>query len=242
MDPYIYPDNVPTGRRLSLYGRDGPIGESNALTFEPVSKSLHNGELALRLFQNVASVEWALYSYLGFTKQPTFQLTPAALPTYARMAAYGWSVRTSILGLLANAEMSLYHILENENSSARSQWRGLIGLEREIFAKLTVGAQYYVEINAQGTDNLQPELSTAQHRVSLRLTYLARRDDLTLSLFGIYAPQAQDAHIRPRIAYRIADGLVTTLGANIMVGRDRQTFFGQFQDNTNVFIALRFSY
>jgi hypothetical protein len=41
------------------------------------------------------------------------------------------------------------------------------------------------------------------------------------------------------VEYKWSDTLSTTLGANLFAGQEDHTFFGQFEDNSNVYVAVR---
>jgi hypothetical protein len=66
--------------------------------------------------------------------------------------------------------------------------------------------------------------------------------NLKLSLFTFYSPSDQDGYLRPNIHYRINDHWSAEMGANIFFGGKDYTFFGQFEDNTNVYLGIRWSF
>jgi hypothetical protein len=67
-------------------------------------------------------------------------------------------------------------------------------------------------------------------------------DNLELSLFVFFSPNELDTYIRPRVTYKIIEPLALVVGANLMFGRDDYTFFGQLEENTNVYVRLRYSF
>ena len=81
-----------------------------------------------------------------------------------------------------------------------------------------------------------------RHVLTLRLTKLLMNQNLRLSLFVYYSPSDQDGYIRPKIHYKVTDQWAIETGANIFVGKDEYTFFGQFQDNTNAYASIRWSF
>ena len=48
--------------------------------------------------------------------------------------------------------------------------------------------------------------------------------------------------MRPNINYKVTDSLAIEAGANIFFGDYPSTFFGQFQNDTNIYTALRYSF
>ena len=133
-------------------------------------------------------------------------------------------------------------------TTPNSQFRGLAGYERELFPKFQMGLQYYLEYTLKHdqlvTNSYWPqyEQNRFRHVLTLRLTQLLVMDKLELSLFTFFSPDELDTYIRPRITYKIIDPLAFVVGANLMFGRDDYTFFGQLQENTNVYVRLRYSF
>jgi len=81
-----------------------------------------------------------------------------------------------------------------------------------------------------------------RHVLTLRLTQLLMNQNLTLSLFTYYSPSDADSFTRPNIHYKVDDHLSMEVGVNLWTGQDNHTFFGQFEKNTNVYAALRYSF
>jgi hypothetical protein len=65
---------------------------------------------------------------------------------------------------------------------------------------------------------------------------------LTLSIFSYYSPSDKDAYLRPNIHYKATDQLALEAGANIFFGDYPHTFFAQFENNTNIYTAIRYSF
>ncbi len=124
----------------------------------------------------------------------------------------------------------------------------IAGFERELAPGLTGGFQYYLEW-MQDYDTYKKTLpvNTAardefRHLLTLRLTKLLMNQNLRLSLFVYYSPSDQDGYIRPKVHYKITDQWAVEAGANIFAGEKDYTFFGQFQDNTNAYAGVRWSF
>jgi len=81
-----------------------------------------------------------------------------------------------------------------------------------------------------------------RHLTTLRLTKLSMNQNLRYSLFTYYSPTDKDIHLRPNVNYKVSDNLAIEIGANIFFGDHPNTFFGQFQDNTNFYVGLRHSF
>jgi hypothetical protein len=66
--------------------------------------------------------------------------------------------------------------------------------------------------------------------------------NLRLSLFTYYSPSDEDVYMRPIANYKASDSLTVEVGANVFFGDEAYTFFNQFHDNTNAYLAVRHSF
>ena len=78
-----------------------------------------------------------------------------------------------------------------------------------------------------------------RHVVTLRLTKLMLNQNLTLSGFNFWSPNEKDGYFRFRASYKLNDAWLAEAGGNIFYGAEDDTFFGQFENNTNLFVGLR---
>jgi len=252
--PRFTHDRFIDGERFSYF--NGMAGGQSARHLVPVEPEdvPDNGELALRLHGTIAgasgSTEWALYGYRGFWKQPN-AMTPAGQASFSRLNTIGASVRGNVSGGVANAEIGWYDGEDSAGNDPRipnDQLRLLLGYERELVAKLTASAQYYLEwtqdysalVANDGNSPYRPD----EHRQvwTLRLTYRAMQDNLILSWFNYWSPTDEDAFLRPSVTYRLDDNTTVVTGANIFVGEKAHTFFGQFEDASSVYARVRYSF
>lgn len=251
--PEFEPDVFLTGERFSYFSPMAGqiVAAPPNISSQNPSEKLSNGELALRIYDTYESVEWAIYGYRGFWGQPT-AMDSAGNPIFARLNSYGASLRSSILGGIANTEFSYYQSTQDKTGTdfrtPNDQLRFLIGYERELIAKFTLGLQYYIE-HIKDHDQLlnnsmfpQYEQGESRHLITTRLNYRMQRDKINLSLFMFYSPTDNDSYLRPSILYRIDDSWSVDLGANIFSGNKDHTFWGQFDKNDNVYCRIRFSY
>ena len=204
---------------------------------------------AMRISKNINGVEYALYGYYGFWSTPK-GLDPIAMRlTYPGLAVYGASLRTALLGGIGNLEFGYYDSLDNRDGEnpylPNSEIRTLTGFERELGLDLTGSIQYYLEYK-QDYDEYQRFLPPGMQKddeyrslFTLRLTKLLRNQTLQLSGFAYYSPTDNDSYLRAKAHYKITDQWAVEAGANIFLGADDHTFFGQFEDNTNIFAGLR---
>ncbi|MDV6316363.1 hypothetical protein [Idiomarina sp. HP20-50] len=222
--PEFDPDNYINGKRISYFSplKGALTGYDPSVTFiEP-----QRDEYALRLFRNHNGVEYALYGYDGFTKSPE-TVTEDYQPTFGRLTVVGASVRRTLGPGIINTEVA-HH---NSHKEA-DHWRALIGYEQELFTRFTGGFQAYVE---KGDAQTRTVLTT-------RLTWRDERDDLTLSLFAFVSPNQNDGYLRPTVDYRIDDNWSFSAGFNLFFRERSDTFFGQFTENNNAYLRMRYAF
>ena len=129
-----------------------------------------------------------------------------------------------------------------------SEFRSLIGYEQEIAHDFTLGFQYYLEYMmdyhayVRTFPNGSIKVDKDRHVITLRLTKLLMNQNLTLSLFSYYSPSDQDVYLRPRLHYKIDDHWSVVAGGNIFFGEEEYTFFGQLENNSNLYMGLRYSF
>jgi len=70
---------------------------------------------------------------------------------------------------------------------------------------------------------------------------LMAQNQLVLSLFVFYSLSENDCYFRPRVTYDFTDNWKIQIGGNIFAGK-QETFFGQFEENSNVYAAVRYSF
>ncbi|NIM70723.1 MAG: hypothetical protein GTO48_09795, partial [Xanthomonadales bacterium] len=132
-----------------------------------------------------------------------------------------------------------------------SQLRLLAGYSQDlprVAHDLTVGVQYYLErmmdygAYERNLPASSPEADRTRHLLTLRLTKLLLQQDLELSLFTFWSPSDHDAYLRPYVSYDLTDRWRVNAGANVFLGDDGHTQFGQFDRNNNVYLGVRYSF
>ncbi len=250
--PRFDPDRFITGEYVSYWnGQAGrPAGRDAIVHARQPDRWLEDYEIALRLYRNVNGYELALYGYRGYWKTPEGQ-TPSGAPVFPRLNAYGFSVRGRTGPGIGNVELAYYRSVNDPHGEdplvRNSEARYLAGYAQEISTDLNGSLQYYVE-QVLNWGNYARGLKGAngkdqfRHVVTLQLTQLMMDQNLRLSLGGYYSPSDRDAYLRPNIHYMYTDNIRLELGANIFLGEDPSTFFAQFEKNTNIYTAVRYSF
>ncbi|MBN2451361.1 MAG: hypothetical protein JXR77_13300 [Lentisphaeria bacterium] len=249
-DANRFPDN----RRISQWNpfANRPVGRETHMRLDRPDEWFRDDELALRLYRVLRGYELALYGYHGFWKDPVGFRPANRRAAFPDLSVVGASVRGTVGRGIGHIEMGYYDSRDDRDGddwlAPNSQWRFLAGYEQEIARDLTAGAQYYLELMEDygAYDRSQPAGFPAadrdRHVLTLRLTKLLLSQNLTLSLFAYWSPSDADAYLRPRVHYKVNDRLGVEAGGNLFLGSDRHTFFGQFQDNTNAYAGVRYSF
>jgi hypothetical protein len=232
--PEFDSDRYLDGRRLTYFNPlEGALSETaQALAVTPEKGS----EIAIRLYGQVSSYEWAVYGYHGFWKSPVGFDALALTNTFPELKVMGASLRGPAAGGIISGEVGYYDSEESRGPNfmvPASEWRVLLGFERELRKDLTGGVQVYLEQKERGKD---------RQIVTLRLTQQLLNQNLTLGLFNFYSPSDEDGYLRLNAHYKFTDSWQGEIGSNVFYGESERSFFGQFERNSNVFIALRTSF
>lgn len=249
--PQFDSDRYITGDRLSYWSSSlGRIaGQDDTLYVEKPDRWFHDDELAVRIYKYIDRYEVAFYGYRGFWKSPAGQ-TPTGQARFPDLNVYGASIRGNFAKGIANLEFGYYQSEDQGGTDPlvnNSEIRLLAGYTQELAKNFNIGLQYYIEhMNDYGEylDSLPsgPARDRDRHLTTIRLTRLLMKQTLELSLFTYYSPTDKDAHMRPKVNYKVTDNLEWELGANIFFGDYKNTFFGQFEDNTNIYTGIRYSF
>ncbi len=252
--PRFAPDRYISGDRVSFWNplAGGRVGRDDEVDPHLPRDWFDNDEIAVRVYRNFGAAEVALYGYFGYWKSPGGQRAIPIEATFPKLNVYGASVRAPMGKGIANAEIAYYD--SRQDSAGRkilinnSEFRLLLGYEQEIGKELTAGVQAYWErmLDYDAYRDTLPFFIDPRDEdrvvLTLRLTKLLMNQDLTLSLFTFYSPTDNDAFIRPKASYKITDAWRAEVGANIFFGENDYTFYNQFEDNSNVYAGLRWSF
>jgi len=249
--PEFDPDRFISGERLSYWNSNlnRLAGQDAVIRTDRPNRWFRDSELAARLYKNINNYELALYGYRGYWKSPGGQAGTQAI--FPDLNVYGASVRGAVARGIGNLEFGYYESADDLSGKNRlinnSEMRYLVGYSREIGMDFTMGVQYYVE---QMLDYNQykrnlisgPARDRFRHLTTVRLTKLLLNQNLRCSLFTYYSPTDKDVYMRPNINYKVSDNVAVEIGGNIFFGDYPNTFFGQFENNTNIYVGLRYSF
>ncbi len=251
--PRFDPDRHIDGTRLSYWNSNLArlAGEDAIIHTDKPNEWFRDSEFAARLYKNINNYEFALYGYRGYWKSPSGQNASMNQAIFPDLNVYGASVRGAVGKGIGNLEVGYYESADDLSGKNplidNSQMRYLVGYTQEIAKDFTAGVQYYLEQMqdfSQYKDNLisGPARDRDRHLITLRLTKLLMNQNLRCSLFTYYSPSDKDVHMRPNIHYKLNDNTALEIGANVFFGDYSNTFFSQFQNNTNIYAGMRYSF
>jgi len=252
--PNFDADRFIDGRRLSYFSplAGSVVGNNQPLSVIKPDSTFNDDEIAVRIYRQLGSYELAAYGYQGYWKSPGGfdPLTGNAI--FPELQVLGASSRGPIGPGILSAEIGYYSSKDDKSGADpfinNDEIRGLVGYEWEVARDTTLGLQYYVEA-LQDYDAYRGTLPQGmaprdkyRQLTTLRLTRLAMNQNLTLGLFVFYSPSDDDGYVRPKVHYKVTDSWAVEGGINLFVGRQGHSFFGQFEDNTNVYGGVRYSF
>ena len=252
--PRFDPDRYISGERLSFFhpGLGRIAGAENEIQTREPDDWFDDDEWAMRAYRTIGRYTAALYAYFGYWKSPAGTDPDTGKSTFPRLNVYGASVQGPLGPGIGNIEIGYYDSREDRSGDDpfinNSELRLLAGYEQELAHELTGSVQYYLEhmVDYSEYRNALPSGMKARDEnrqvLTLRLTKLLLNQDLTLSLFTFYSPTDQDIYIRPKASYELTDAWTVEAGGNIFQGDHDWTFFGQFEDNSNLYAVVRYSF
>ena len=250
--PKFDSDRYITGEYISYWnGKNERLaGQDEIVTSNKPDRWFHDDEIALRIYRNINNYELALYGYWGFWKRPGGQ-TPSGAAIFPELNVYGASARGQIGSGIGNIELAYYQSVDDKSGKNplinNSELRYLVGYTQDLSKDFNGSLQYYIEHMLDYSD-YKASLTNVQardrhrHVVTLQLTKSLMNQNLELSLSSYYSPSDKDAYLRPNIHYKYSDQMMLEAGANIFLGEKPYTFFGQFENNTNIYGAVRYSF
>ena len=253
--PQFDPDRFITGERVSFWnpilGRHA--GKHDQVRYNAPSTWFEDDEFALRLYRSFGTYETAVYAYSGYWKSPGGQrLMPLFQASFPKLNVYGASIRGPIGRGIGNIEIGYYDSRQDRSGENpfinNSEFRLLLGYEQELAEEFTGAFQYYWEhlMDYRAYRNtrifLVPPRDEDRHLFTVRLTKLLLNQTLTMSLFAYYSPTDNDAYLRPNARYKVNDNWIVECGGNVFLGESDTTFFGQFENNSNVYASVRYSF
>ncbi len=241
------PDNTPTSRRF-IIADPLPPGLPLA-TAEPGTDS---GEVEISGKISGYLDDWELAGYVSRThyRSPAWRVTGNEIvSTYPRLNTVGASLAGPVGKGVVSLEAGYYDSAQNRDGQdpfiRNSQFRGLVGYSRPLWDDATLGLQLYGEwmANYEAYRENLPSGSPVKDQLRTvatgRFTQLFANQTIAFNLFTLVGLREKDVYVIPSLRYAFSDSLWAEIGANQFAGK-RNGAFGSMQDNSNVYLTVRY--
>ena len=169
---------------------------------------------------------------------------PGIAADYHRVAMAGGSFSTDIAGIVFKGEGAYYKgknftVQASPVSTVEKDFINyMVGLDYSI-AGFTLGAQFIQEIILDYDTRimLNDEFKNTMTFVIAKPFF---NDTLMIEFFSYVGLNNEDALLRPKVTYDLADGLEWVVGSDIFLGDSGD--FGQYNDNNLVYTKVKYSF
>jgi hypothetical protein len=249
--PVAQYDVMPGSGRFVVYSMPGVTGVQER------DKSISGSEAAIRLHKTFGNVDLALYAFSGFWHQPDKGLSGANV-IYPRLNMFGFTAQNTLFGGVLSLESGFYQSANDTSGAnaliANSQYRYLIGYEREIATDVTLGLQFYGELMFQHAAYLAsarpafnagfgPQPQPAHRKIlTVNLRALWLNQTLTTSLFAMKVGDGGGCMLNPDIHYAVSDELSINVGGHAFQGGPDSWMLGMMKHDDNVYINIKWGF
>ena len=243
------PDTTPTSRRFIVAD---PLPAGLPRRTREHGNDSGDVEISGRVSAYLAS--WELAGYVSRThyRSPAWSMTGGEMVgTYPRLNTIGASLTGPIGKGVVSLEAGYYDSRKDrdgrEPSIENSQFRGLVGYSRQLWQDATLGGQFYGEWMrdyAAYRETLPaglPLKDRLRKVATVRFTQFFAHQTVTFNLFAFLGLSEKDRYMIPSLRYAFSDNLWAEIGANLFGGK-RNGMFGSMQDNSNVYLTVRYAF
>ena len=242
-------DNTPTNRRFVFADPLSP--ELQRRMEEPGNRS---GDLEISGRISGYLHNWELAGYVSRThyRSAAWRVTGAEIVgTYPRLNTAGASLTGPVGKGVLSIEAGYYDSPQDRDgrdpSVENPQFRGLVGYSRQLWEDATLGLQLYGEWMrdyAAYRETLPagfPVKNRLRKVTTVRFTQLFAHQTVTFNLFAFLGLSEADRYVIPSLRYAFSDNLWAEVGANLFGGK-RNGMFGSLQDNSNIYLTVRYAF
>jgi Protein of unknown function (DUF1302) len=215
-----------------------------------VGNKLSESEIALKYSYLGSAIDFELMAAYMWDDNPTMHIfaqsdsTILIKPEYHRLPLAGASFSKAVGGAVVRGEGACY--FEKRFAAEDFSVNGvkekdyahyLIGYDHNWFG-MNVSFQFIQEYILDYEEDIRND--EFYNTMTFLLTEDFLRETLRLEFFSYYGINNEDALLRPKIAYDLADGFEVQLGANVFVGEEGN--FGQYDENDMLFMKVRYDF
>jgi hypothetical protein len=221
--------------------------------------SFENWEWGLRVFKYLKGWDLSASYFYTWDDFPTFhrkvKLFPENLiptielsPRHHRLHVFGFTYNKAAGPFILRGEGGYYLNKYLETTDPQDG----DGVKKRDYIYYMLGSDYHVIHNVDLSFQFIQKVIThydnhfVEENIQNSLSLFIRTDFLheTLkpALLLIYETQEGDFWISPKVSYDINDRIQVTLGGEFFEGGDRQSFFGQFNSNDQIYCEIKYSF
>ncbi|MBN1997052.1 hypothetical protein JW935_05835 [candidate division KSB1 bacterium] len=255
--PVFTPTRMPGEGSIWRPSMDFPVESEFDYSRQEVKGALENSELFAKYSAITPAIDFEIMVGYAWDDDPTMHIRktidpqtmqPASLtviPRHHRLGIGGGSFSSTLGPFVVRGE-GAYYTGKYFNTADPTVTHAVV---KKDYLHYLLGVDYTLwEINLSGQFIQQAILKydapIEQDEFENTATFLARRDflreTLTVELFTYIGLNNNDALIRPRMYYDLADGFELLLGANLFTGDKGR--FGQFRNNDMVYFKVKYSF
>ena len=255
--PVFTPTRMPGEDSIWRVTPDFPIQPTFNYDEKEVDDNLGNSEGFVRYSALTSLVDFEIMGGYMWDDDPAMHVTRVVdpnthqlsslivTPRHHRLSLAGGSFSATLGGFVVRGEGAYYggkYFSSNDPSVAD-------GVVEKDYIHYLLGADYTlwdIRLSAQFIQQaiLDHDDQIVNDEFENTMTFLAGknflRETLRIELFSYMGLNNQDALIRPKIAYDLADGFEILVGANVFVGSAGR--FGQYSDNDMIYSKVKYSF
>ena len=219
-------------------------------TYTEVENKLSESEIAFKYSYLGSAIDFELMAAYMWDDNPTMHIflqpdsTLLIKPEYHRLPLAGASFSKALAGAVVRGEAAYYfekrfapEDFSVNDVKEKDYAHYLIGYDHNWFG-MNVSFQFIQEYILDYENDISNDEFTSTMTFLVTEDFL--RETLRLEFFSYYGINNEDALLRPKIAYDLADGFEVQLGANIFVGEEGN--FGQYDENDMLFMKVRYDF
>jgi hypothetical protein len=254
--PAFTPTKMPEENSIWRVTPDFPIQPTFDDSEEEIKGTLENSEVFVKYAALTSRVDFEIMAGYAWDDDPTLHTAksvdaqtqlPSLLvtPKHHRLSLLGGSISVPAGGFVFRSEGAYYRdkyfqssdLLLSDGVLRKNYLHYLLGTDYTLW-EVKLSAQFIQQVILSYAEQI------VQDEFENTMTFLASKDflreTLRVELFSYIGLDNQDALIRPKITYDLADGFKILAGVNIFVGSEGS--FGQYNDNDMVYSKVKYSF
>jgi len=260
--PQFTPTEAPQAGSIWYIQPEFPAPATFDWSKSEIKPNLENSEAFLKYTALTSAIDFEIMGGYTWDDNPTmhvqkeFAVNPQThqpmltglniTPEHHRLYLAGGSFSTDVKGIVLRGEAAYYNgkYFQTEDMQAvdalvqKDYLHYMAGLDFNI-GNVKLSSQFIQQFIFDYDENiLNPE---TENTMTFIARYSTPNDLLHFELFSYIGLTNEDALIRPKITYDFDDSFSILLGSNIFVG-DRSGRFGQYQDNSMMYLKLKYSF